>query len=202
MFKKLTFPILILAIILQLLLPVGMIGYSIKTGNDVKNLGTEYKLSVEVSWAEDDTVYLYPKYLFRYMQYAIISVDEDGKAYFSDYSGERPENGDYIRTDENTRRLLESIKIDYDNPSYVYLNKEGYLLVKVYNGNILPLELYIEDTPADDWLRQYWEDVMSYEDEMVDFDDYSSFGVDDDVNLFDDPDVDATASDDEILWEP
>ena len=184
MFKKLMFPILIFTVILQLMLPVGMIGYSIKTNNDVKNLGREYKLAVEVSYAEDNTVYFYTGYWLRYMQYALISVDEDGKAHISDYSEEIPENGDYIRTDENTDRLLKSIKVNYDNPNYVYLHMEGYLLVKVYNGNILPLELYIDDTPADKWLRQYWEDIMSEDDGLVDFDDYLIFDDDDDVDFF------------------
>lgn len=197
MFKRLTFPILIFAIILQLLLPVGMIGYSIKTNNDVKKLGTEYKLAVEVSYAEDNTVYLYPKHWFRYMQYAFISVDEDGKAYIFDYSDERPENGDYIRMDENTYKLLESIKVDCGDPDYVYLNKEGYLLVKVYNGNILPLELYIEDTPAGEWFSHYWEDTTVYEDEIVDFDDYPLFDADDGADLFD-----ATDPDNQIQWDP
>lgn len=205
MFKKLTFPILIFAIILQLLLPVGMIGYSIKTNNDVKKLGTEYKLAVQVSYAEDNTVYFHLKnddgtnwyYWYWYAQYTHISVDEDGKAYISDYSEEKPENGDYIRTDENTYKLLESIKVDCGNPNYVYLNKEGYLLVKVYNGNVLPLELYIEDTSAGEWFSHYLEDTTVYEDGMVDFDDFPIFDFGDDID-----DIDATAPDDQIQWEP
>lgn len=193
MLKKLTFPILICAIIFQLSILTGMIGYSIKTNNDVEKLGTEYKLAVKISHAVDDTVYFdlkteenYWYSSYSYSNYACFSVHEDGKVYFSDYSDKLPESGIYIRLDENTKKIFDAFKIDYDNPDLVYFNVDGYLLAKVYNGNILPLELYIEDTPAEDWLKRYWEEIAAKNDDTVDFDDYSVPDSDDDFDFFED----------------
>lgn len=165
MIKKITLPMIIIAMVIQLLVPVGMIAYSQSVEQKVLEFGTEYKIDININSVMDGKVIFSPKISELWLplydnEYVILATDENGKAYCSEISKQKPDSEDYLRPTRRNSNRLYSYKVDCDGEilSSRYYNlyeTDSYIIAKVYKGNIAVTGLYIESLPAERWIAEF-----------------------------------------------
>lgn len=156
MLKKLILPILIVAIVVQLLVPVWMIAYGNKAENDLQKYGKEFKIPVYIQSVNNGyvDVKFYEYNLFQIGHYAVLEEDEDGYANLMKTQPAKPKTSNYIYvTSENKLKLGEDFLIDDDVTAYRVHEESAYLVIKVYNGNFEIVELYMDGVPAEEWFE-------------------------------------------------
>lgn len=155
MLKKLMLPILIISIVVQLLVPVGMIAYGNKAEDDLQKYGKEFKFPANVYSVENgnvnfsivDSVVFYGN-----DGYGVIQEDSNGYAYFVETTAGKPKGTDYIRLNDKNREEIDTFSVESE---YAYRNiveESAYLVVKVYNGDLEVVELYLDGIPAQEWV--------------------------------------------------
>ncbi len=155
--KRIMLPILIISIVIQLLVPVGMIAYGNNAEVDLQKYGKEYKFRIkvysiyngEISYSLSDVAELYQD-----GKYGIIGEDEDGYAVISEIKTTNPEVPNYIRINRETRIKLN----DYSFvPVQRYISvqeQSAYLIVKIHKGNFELVGLYIDGIPVEEWVEK------------------------------------------------
>ena len=156
MFKKFTLPILIMSIVVQLLVPDWMISYGNKAEEDLQEYGREFKIPVYIQSIYNGSmdVRFYEYNLFQIGHYAVLQEDENGYANLMQTQSTKPKTSDYIYvTSENKLKLGEDYKIDADITSWSVGEKSAYLVIKVYNGELEIVGLYMDGVPAEEWFE-------------------------------------------------
>ncbi len=94
------------------------------------------------------------------VRYAVLVVDEDGFARIGDLLKEPPESGPYLKTKTGRLefdRFYMNEKLAPEAESAMRERERGtapvYLEVRILNGDAVPVELYIDDTPAAEYVR-------------------------------------------------
>lgn len=157
--RKITLTVLIVAIVVQLLLPVGMIVHSQKAESDLEKYGVEYKFKINAGSLIDGTLYFNledrPLYWGRWSdnKYGIILVDSEGYAYFEDFIDSRPPIHNYVRFTEETRKKLNRFEIETDVTNTWIQEESAYAIVKVFNGDIQVVEIFIDDITINEWVE-------------------------------------------------
>lgn len=165
--KKYLFVALALMIIAQIGVPVSMM----VSRFDTLKTGTEYKFKVE-------PVDPYDAFRGRYVairvdakssikeegiQYAEITVNENGFATIEKTSKEKPQNVDYIKAKMKYSHLQLPFERYYmeeklaPRAETVYrerARKDAYIKVKVKNGNTVIEGLYIDNIKIEDYLKE------------------------------------------------
>lgn len=154
MFKKLIFPILIISIVVQLLVPVGMISYGNKAEDDLQKYGKEFKFPAHVYSVENGNVnfsIIESTVFYGNDRYGVIK-ESSGYAYFDETTATKPKGTDYIRLNEENRKEMDTFFVEC---KYSYRNiteESAYLVAKVYNGDIEVVNLYMDGIPAQEWV--------------------------------------------------
>ena len=165
MLKKLMLPILIISIVVQLLVPVGMIVYGNKAEDDLQKYGKEFKIPVYIQSIYNGSVdvrfYVYD--LYRIGHYAVLEEDENGYANLGQVQDTKPKTSNYIYiTSENKLKLGEDFLIDADITAWRIREESAYLVIKVYNGNFEIVELYMDGIPAEEWFKNATAETDEY----------------------------------------
>ncbi len=153
--KNLTIIILVLAIILQLSVPVVMIIYSKNTESALPQYGKEFKIKVYVQNIYNGSIeYKFYEYdLFRKGYYAVLEEDLEGYVNLSTIQKSKPEHNDYIRiTPENKAKFAEFV-IDSNITAWRVKEESAYLVIKAYKGEVEVVDLYMDDIPAQEWFK-------------------------------------------------
>ena len=156
--KGIMLPILIISIVIQLLVPVGMIVHGNNAEDDLQKYGKEYKFRIGVYSIYDGNV----DYSLRDMaelyqegKYSVIGEDEDGYAMIIETKTTRPEEPNYIRVNRETREKLDEFSV-MTGRSYINVQEQSaYLLVKIYKGNFEIVDLYIDGITVEEWVLNY-----------------------------------------------
>lgn len=131
--RKKLFYTLIAVFIIQLLVPVYMIGYSLSFQNKLETEGKEYYIRIEPYGVNDKNEVTFYTYGCEYFKddesldeaqyiYALLDLDPEGIAYVKEITYEKPETPYYIKTDKPY--------IDWIFPSISYKTDE-------FTGNAL-----------------------------------------------------------------
>jgi hypothetical protein len=166
--KRIVLPILIISIIIQLLVPVGMIAYGNNADDDLQKYGKEYKFRIAVySIYSGDVDYSLQGLaeLYQEGKYGVISEDEEGYAVITEIKSTRPEEPNYIRVNRETRTRLDEFSVVTGRGYIGVQEQSAYLLVRIYKGNLEIVEMYIDDITAQEWVLQYeqpTEDVILF----------------------------------------
>lgn len=155
MLKKVMLPILILSIVIQLLVPVGMIAYGNKAEDDLQKYGKEFKFPAQVYSVENGNVNFSIKessVFYGNDRYGIIK-ETSGYAYFDETTTTKPKGTDYIRLNEENRKEIDTFSVECRYSYRSITEKSAYLVVKVYNGDIEVMDLYMDDIPAQEWVN-------------------------------------------------
>ena len=151
--KKLTTIILILAIIIQLLVPVIMITHSKNVEEDLPQNGKEFKVRVYVQCIVDGSVdYRFYSYdMYEVGSYAVLEEDSEGYVNFGTVQKSKPKTTDYIRITMDNKAKFADFKIDSDITAWRVNEESAYLVIKAYKGEVEVVGLYMDDMPAQDW---------------------------------------------------
>lgn len=155
MLKKLMLPILIVSIIVQLLVPVGMIAYGNKAEDDLQKYGKEFKFPANVYSVEKGSVnysILESVVFYGNGGYGVIKEDSNGYAYFVETTAGKPKGTDYIRLNDKNREEIDTFSVESEYAYRNIIEESAYLVVKVYNGDIEVVELYLDGIPAQEWV--------------------------------------------------
>lgn len=180
MIKKITLPILIIAMVVQFIVPVSMIFYSQSIESQVQDYGTEYVIDINIASIMNGKVIFSPDISDLWIplhnnEYVLLATDENGKAYCLEISKQKPDSEDYLNPNHRNSNRLDSYKVDYDGEilSSAYHNIyeiDAHITVKVYKGNISVTGLYIEGLPIEKWLAEYDDDSHFDNNDEFDFD--------------------------------
>ncbi len=155
MFKKLMLPILIISIIIQLLVPVGMIAYGNKAENDLQKYGKEFKFAANVYSVEYGIVnfsIVESVVFYGNDGYGVIKEDSNGYAYFVETTAGKPKGTDYIRLNDKNREEIDAFSVESEYAYRNIIEESAFLVVKVYNGDLEVVELYMDGIPAQEWI--------------------------------------------------
>lgn len=150
--------------IVQLAVAIFMIGFGQSVEENVQEYGTEYKVQMNIASVMDGKVIFSPKefdlwYPLHDNTYVVLGVDENGKAYCKEKTNKKPDNVDYISPTKRNQNRLDEYKVDYDKDITSYKSglyeRDAYIVIKVYEGNIEVTNLYIEDMVVADWLEKF-----------------------------------------------
>lgn len=183
MLKKLMLPILIISIVIQLLVPVGMIVYGNKAEDDWEKYGKEFKVKVYVQNINAGLIYYnFYDYYNWYDLGSYATIKEDSEGYvnlFADVNESKPETSDYIRVTRDNKAKLVDFPINVDYTSWKVDEESAYLIIKVYNGNFEIVNLYMDGIPAEEWVKakisEEEKDVL-FEDEDIIWEEENLFG--------------------------
>ena len=155
--KNLTTIILVLAIILQLSVPVGMIAYSKNFEGALPKYGKEFKVEVNVLDIYEGSIdYGFYSYYNWYDlgYYATVKADDNGYAnLFSDVDKLKPETDNYIRVTMDNKAKLADFPIDSDITAWRIEEESAYIVIKVYKGEFEVMNLYMDGIPAEEWFE-------------------------------------------------
>lgn len=174
--KKITLIVLVVTIILQLSVPVGMITYSKNAEADFIENGIEYKFKIDDLSIYSGKIYYSlteePRYYWEDKEYGVVAVDTEGFAYFEDFQDSRPSVHNYIRfTEANEEKLYRCETYSECSLGMIETkNISAYALIKVYDGNIEVVEIYIENLPAKEWVEKKSNENKEVKDKLIDFD--------------------------------
>ena len=151
--KKLTTIILILAIIIQLSVPVIMIAYSKNIEGALPQQGKEFKVRVYVQHIVDGSVdYKFYSYdMYDIGSYVVLEEDFEGYVNFGTVQKSKPKTTDYIRITMDNKAKFADFKIDSDITAWRVNEESAYLVIKAYKGEVEVVGLYMDDMPAQDW---------------------------------------------------
>ena len=150
--------------IIQLAVATFMIYFGQSVEENVQKYGVEYKIPISVASVMDGRVYfsLVDGYSWREIyqnKYVVLGVDENGNAYCKENSKKRPDNADYISPTKRNQNRLHEYKVDYDKDITSYkaglYERDSYIVIKSYKGNIEVINLYIEDVLVADWIEKF-----------------------------------------------
>ncbi|MBQ4644383.1 MAG: hypothetical protein IJB72_01325 [Clostridia bacterium] len=166
MLKKLMLPILVVSIVVQLLVPVGMIAYGNKAEDDLQKYGKEFKIPVYIQNIYNGSVevkfYDY-FYLYNTGDYIVLEENENGYTNLEKVQSKKPKTHDYIYvTSENQIKLGAEFLIDADITAWRIREESAYLVIKVYNGNFEIVELYMDGVPAEEWFKNATAETDEY----------------------------------------
>ncbi len=158
MFKKIMLPIMIISIIIQLLVPVGMICFGKNIDANLQNNGTEYKFEIRridivggtCSFSLIDGYFNY--YHFNNYYGIVEEYSSTGFAYLYDYVKTKPDTSNYIRFTENNYDKMTHFETGID-ATFLSIEKEAYAIIKVYNGEIVVTDVYIDNMPVAQWIE-------------------------------------------------
>ena len=192
MIKKITLPILIIAIILQFIVPVSMIFYSRSIETQVQDFGTEFVMDININsimngkviFSPDESDLWCPLYDNEYVS---IATNENGKAYCTGISKQKPDGDDYLNPSRRNTNRLDNYEVDYggkilSSSQYNLYEIDAYITAKVYKGNISVTGLYIEGLPVEKWIAEFEDDSIIDNGNEMDFDDEIVW---EEENLFD-----------------
>lgn len=167
--KKIMLPILIISIVIQLLVPVGMIVHGNNAEDDLQKYGKEYKFKVRIysiyKGSIDYSLYDMGGW-YQESKFGVIGEDADGYAIITETKTTRPEETNYIRISRETRIKLDEFSV-VTGQSYISVQEQSaYLLVKVYKGNFEIVDLYIDGIPAQEWVEKYEPETESWEENL------------------------------------
>lgn len=181
--RKKLFYVLIAVFIIQLAVPAYMIGYSLYFHEKIETVGKEYYVQIEPYGVTNENEVLFNSYRCEYYEskeilnqrqyiYALLDVDENGIAYVSDITYEKPETHYYIKTERpytdwvfpsisyKTNEYTGSALSDHikENDYYYWGNHSAssdtyYARILVYEGKIIVKEILINDTPIEVYFR-------------------------------------------------
>ena len=156
MLKKLMLPIMIVSIVIQLLVPVGMMGFGNKKEEDFHKYGKEFKVQVDVDGIYGGALSYNLVYydLYRIGWYATINEDAEGYSAFSGIQKEKPDTDDYIRITWENKGKFVLFDVDSELEATRIHEKSAYIVVKVYKGEFEVLDLYMDGVQADEWLEK------------------------------------------------
>lgn len=168
MLKKLMLPMLIISIVIQLLVPVGMIVYGNKAEEDLLKYGKEFKIPVYIQSIYNGSidVRFYDYSLYRIGTYAIMEEDEEGFANLSTIVEAKPKSTDYICVTWENKEKLADFSINSDFDSSIVYEESSYLLIKVYNGDFEVIGLYMDGIPAEEWVQTAEPTTYTWEDDL------------------------------------
>lgn len=174
--KKIVVFALIIAIIIQLAVPVCMIAYGKKAENDLEELGIEYKFEINAESIYDGKLYFNMSgYYFRNRaDYGIVVADETGYAYFEE-NDKKPPIHSYVRFTEDNKQRLRSFDIDENVTKYRIDDETSYAIIKIYDGNARVVDVYIDGVPVSEWVELPPEATTYIEDEDLLFDEENLF---------------------------
>lgn len=154
MLKKLMLPILIVSVVVQLLVPVGMIAYGNKAEENLQKYGKEFRFPANVYSVENGNMNFSIEesvVFYLYDGYCVIEESSDGYAYFVE-AAVKPKGTNYIRLNEENRIKMDTFSVECE---YAYRNiteEYAYLVVKVYNGDVEVVGLYMDGISAQEWV--------------------------------------------------
>lgn len=153
--KKLTVIVLVLAIILQLSVPVGMIVYSQDIEGALPKYGKEFKIMVYVQSIVDGSIdYRFYSYdLYDIGQYAVLEENAEGFANFGTVQKTKPKTPYYFRITMDNKAKFARFEIDSDITAYRVKETSAYLVIKAYKGEVEVVGLYMDDIPAKEWFE-------------------------------------------------
>lgn len=152
--KKITLMVLVVAILIQLLVPVGMIVHCLKAESDLEEYGVEYKFKINADSIYNGTLFFELEdgwYRWQEDEYGLISVDDEGYAYFETFVENRPPIHSYVRFTEDNKKKLRQFDIDNDIEEFWVADEESYAIIKIFNGDIQVVEIFIDGVNANDW---------------------------------------------------
>ncbi len=151
--KKLTIIILVLAIILQLSVPIIMISYSKNVEGALPQYGKEFKIKVYVQNIYNGTVeYKFYSYdMYDIGSYAVLQEDAEGYVNLSTIQGSKPKTTDYIRVTMDNKAKLAGFEINSNITAWKINEESAYLVIKAYKGEFEVVNLYMDGIPAQDW---------------------------------------------------
>lgn len=150
--------------IVQLAVAIFMIGFGQSVEENVQEYGTEYKIKIDIASVMDGKVIFSPEEYdlwmpLHYNTYVLLGVDEDGNAYCKEKTDKKPDTTNYISPTKRNQNRLDEYKVDYDKDITSYKSglyqRDAYVMVKVYKGNIEVTNLYIEDMLVADWIEKF-----------------------------------------------
>ncbi len=150
--------------IVQLAVVMFMICFGQSVEANVQENGTEYKIPINIASVMEGKVYfsLEDSYYWRELyqnKYVILDTDENGNAKCKEISNKRPDNTDYISPTKRNQNRLHEYKVDYDKDITSYkaglYERDAYIIIKTYKGNIEVVNLYIEDMLVADWIKKF-----------------------------------------------
>lgn len=150
--------------IIQLAVAIFMIGFGESVEENLQKYGKEYKIQINVASVMDGRVYFSPNDSYSWREiyqnkYAVLGIDENGNAYCKENSKKRPDNADYISPTKRNQNRLHEYKVDYDKDITSYkaglYERDAYIIIKTYKGNIEVVNLYIEDMLVADWIIKF-----------------------------------------------
>ncbi len=156
--RKITLAVLVVAIIIQLLVPVGMIAYCKKAESDLEKYGTEYKFRIDVDYIYGNTVHFsledsWYRWTSADNDYGLIAIDGEGYAYFEDYVDTRPPISSYVRFTDDNKIRLRSFEANIDIDMHRIEDENSYVIIKVFNGDVKVLGVYIDGMSAEEWVE-------------------------------------------------
>lgn len=153
--KKLTTIFLVLAIILQLSVPVIMIAYSKNVEGALPQYGKEFKIKVYVQNVYNGTVdYRFYSYdMYDIGRYIVLEEDYEGFANFGTVQKSKPKTTDYIRITMDNKAKFADFKIDSDITAWRVNEDSAYLVIKAYKGELAVVNLYMDGIPAEEWFE-------------------------------------------------
>lgn len=169
MIKKIALPMIIISMVIQLLVPVGMIAYSQKTEEQILENGVQYEMDISVKSICDNKVTFSPDYyITRSLKKGwdvVLEEDENGRMVkglgspYKSYKGDEP----YIKATRRNIKALSEYEIEYDGET-IYTLESAYIKFVLYNGNVVITELYIDGKPAEVFVEEY--DTSVFDDEI------------------------------------
>lgn len=156
--------LIVILSIIQLAVAIFMICFGQSVEENVQENGTEYKIPININSVMNGKVIFSPEefdlwYPLHYNTYVVLGVNENGEAYCKEKTNTKPDNVDYINPTKRNQNRLDAYKVDYDKEVTSYkaglYERDAYIVIKVYEGNIEVTNLYIEDMLVADWLKEY-----------------------------------------------
>lgn len=153
--RKWLIPVLVLVLLVQMLAPVGLIGYQHKANRDLEQKGKIYRIPVSINSIYYGDIYYHIKdFHFKYPEklpaYFILYTDVDGITYFNDLTYKKP-SGDtpYIRFADtdlfpySCMCQIEDTDLEYlrrypysdENDDDLVYHQNWFLELTVYKGN-------------------------------------------------------------------
>lgn len=172
MIKKITLPILIIAMVIQIIVPIGLVLYGQKTQDIILANGVQYEMDVELNGIYENTVSFSPDYwIMRSLNKGwdvVLEEGENGRMIkglgdpYKNYKGEEP----YIDATRTNIKVLSEYEIDYEGePIFPY--ESAYITFVLYKGDAVVTELYINGVSAEEFVMTYDTSIF---DEEIDFD--------------------------------
>lgn len=155
MLKKLALPVLIIAIVIHIIVPVVMISQGRRTNADLEKYGEEFKLRFTCYDIYNGEMYIAIDNLNTYShddEYCTPYVEDDGSICFI-YTDEKPETKIYFYMTESNLKKFRRYDVGSDINVYNFGQYEKYVIVRIYDGNIEVVDVLVDGIPIDEWVK-------------------------------------------------